>query len=125
MNKNSIWLLCLVLVLPTFANGQKSGDGDYGIFQNEGEYHQFMGDLKRSVRQNPEMKGMIPFINDVVLGRDFGWTNQKYGGESNSLGMLSNAKIRADLEMDDDQYEAPIRSWSPFNCCKLIFPIFC
>ena len=97
----------LIGLLPALANAQKDDglDGDYGIFANQQEYYQFMGDVKRSVATNPEMKALIPFINDVALGRPIGWTSQKYGGNENNLGMLANKNVRADLEMDDDQYK--------------------
>ena len=75
------------------------------MFQSQDEYHQFMGDAKRSVAENPEMKGMIGMLNDIALGRQFGATAKRFGGEASTLGMLSDPKVRGDLEMIDDQYK--------------------
>jgi hypothetical protein len=109
MKKSCLFIASFFLCLPVAVFAQKSGGGpveaDYGIFQTQKEYFQFMGDIKESVAQNPEMKKMIPMINDMVLGRPMGWSNQKYGGEGTTFGLLSSPKIREDLEMIDSQYE--------------------
>ncbi len=105
--KNIFVLLVMLLVLPTTLCAQKNGgqQESYGIFQTQQEYHQFMGGLKRI--DDPQIRAMIPAINDAVLGRPIGWTNERYGLKSgnNMMDMLSNPKIRAELDMVDDQYQ--------------------
>ena len=104
--KSTIALLAVVMILPMQLHGQKSDTQEsYGIFQSRDEYHQFMGDLKRV--RDPNIKALIPAINDAVLGRPMGWTNERYGLKtgSNTMSMLSNPKVRAELDMVDDQYQ--------------------
>jgi len=85
--------------------GQKSGDQKpAGIFDTDDEYVQFMTTAKQAAKNNPELRAMIPLLNDIALGNPIGSTAKKYGGGS-PLGLLSNRKIREDIEMVDDQYE--------------------
>ena len=105
----SLLLLLLTvasIAVPTtvFAQWEKR-DPENSMFQSQDEYHQFMGAAKRSVLENPEMKAMIPMLNDIALGREFGATTKQFGGQGNQLGMLSDSKVRRDLEMIDDQYK--------------------
>ncbi|MGI9517701.1 MAG: hypothetical protein ACR2NP_11690 [Pirellulaceae bacterium] len=92
------------------ALGQKDNDDDgpVGIFQSGAEYDQFMRSAKQAAYGeggNPELQAMIPMLNDIAMAKPFGWTNQEYGGQGSSLDMLSDEKVRADLEMMDEQYE--------------------
>lgn len=108
--KNLVLALSFVAFVATgnFAFAQKGGDGPVGIFSNAGEYDQFMRTAKGLAygeNGTPEMKAMIPMLNDMVLNRPVGWTANKYGGQSSSLGMLSNSKVRQELEIVDDQYK--------------------
>lgn len=107
MMRTSLLVLMLLGVCgPAGALAQKDqGDGEYGIFQTQEEYHRFMGSVKRSAAGNPQMEGMVELINDVVLGRPIGSTNKKFGGNGSTLGLLSDPKVRAELEMVDGQYE--------------------
>lgn len=101
----------LFLVLPTLtAFGQKeTEDGPVGIFQNRSEYDQFMGSVKQAAYGeggSPELRAMVPMLNDLALQQDFGTTAGKYGTSNNSeFDLLANEKIREDLNMVDEQYE--------------------
>ncbi len=98
------WLAFLCTPGPAF--GQKDEGGEnYGIFQSRQEYSEFMGSVKRSAAENPEMEGMIGMINDVVLGKPIGATAQQYGSSGGTLDLLADSKVRAELEMVDDQYK--------------------
>ena len=104
--KNLLPICMMAIVLPTTTWAQwNERDPENSIFQSEEEYNQFMGDAKRSIRENPEMKAMIPMLNDLALGRSFGATAKRFGSEASTIGLLSNRKIREDLEMVDDQYK--------------------
>ncbi len=96
----------LALCTPGLALAQKDEGGEsYGIFQSRQEYSEFMGSVKRSAAENPEMEGMIGMINDVVLGKPIGSTAQQYGSSGGTLDLLADSKVRAELEMVDDQYQ--------------------
>ncbi len=97
--------LALVSVSTTASAQWENRDPENSMFQSREEYNQFMGAAKRSIRENPEMKAMIPMLNDIALGREFGSTSKQFGGQDNQLGMLSDPKVRRDLEMVDDQYK--------------------
>ncbi|MCP4080118.1 MAG: hypothetical protein GY819_15610 [Planctomycetaceae bacterium] len=107
--------LTLVLLLFGFATstqafGQKneSANGPVGIFSTGAEYDEFMGNAKQLAygpNGDPELRAMIPMLNDIALNRPLGWTNQRYGGQGGELDLLSNEKVRSELEMVDEQYE--------------------
>ena len=83
-------------------------NGPVGIFASGAEYDQFMGNVKQAAYGeggNPELKAMVPLLNDIALNRPVGWTSKQYGGQSGSLDLLSNEKVREELEMMDDQYD--------------------
>lgn len=88
--------------------GGGEGEGPVGIFNSGQEYDEFMGHAKRAAygpNGNPELRAMIPMLNDIALNRPIGWTHQKYGGQSGSLDLLSNEKVRAELDLVDEQFE--------------------
>ena len=109
--KHLIVIAAMALVFPAgVALGQKGGsdDGPVGIFSTGQEYDQFMGSAKELAYGpdgSPELRAMIPMLNDIALNRPIGWTNQKYGGPGGTLDLLSDQKVRQELEMMDDQYE--------------------
>ncbi|MEQ1903282.1 MAG: hypothetical protein ABL888_03765 [Pirellulaceae bacterium] len=75
-----------------------------GIFANRDEVHNFMGDLKRV--DDPQVREMMPFINDIVLGKPIGFTNQQYNlNPQGTVDLLNDKRIRDELEMADFQYE--------------------
>lgn len=95
------------LAVPAFA--QKDDDnGRVGIFQSRAEYEQFIGGAKRTAygpNGSPELRAMIPMLNDIALNQPIGATANKYNADASTLGLLADKNIRADLEMVDDQYE--------------------
>ena len=103
---------CLAAILPvvfsvSFAHGQKE-DGPVGIFSSQTEYYDFMGGVKQAAYGpggTPELQAMVPMLNDIALNKPVGWTASEYGVEGSTLGLLSNAEIRSELEMLDDQYQ--------------------
>ena len=111
MKLSSILLSGLFLIVATTpALGQKEAedDGPVGIFGSGAEYDQFMSNAKQAAYGpggNPELQAMIPMLNDIALAKPFGWTNQQYGGQGSTLDLLSDEKVRAELEMMDEQYE--------------------
>lgn len=113
MKTSHLTILILLVLLPaTVVFGQKDTDpqdeGPVGIFQSGAEYDQFMGRAKQTAygpNGSAELKAMIPMLNDIALNRPIGWSNKKYGGQGSSLGLLSNSRVREELEMMDDQYK--------------------
>jgi hypothetical protein len=105
----AFWLSATFLVPTDNALGQKSNfDEPVGIFDSEDQYHQFMGEAKRAAYGpdgTPEMKAMIPLLNDIALNKPIGSTASQYGVEGSTLGLLADPNVRKDLEMVDDQYE--------------------
>ncbi len=103
MRKQLFFLAVLIVLSPAIAHAQKDADAgeSYGIFDTQEQYSDFMGQVK----SDPEMRKLVPMINDIVLEREIGWTADKYGMGSNALGLLGNEKVRNDLEMMDYQYE--------------------
>lgn len=83
-------------------------DGPHGIFNSTDEYYQFIGGVKK-VAYGPngskELQAMVPMLNDIALNKPFGFTAGKYDSQASNMGMLSNSKIRQELEMVDHQYE--------------------
>ena len=102
-------VLILAIFAPALTHAQKNGgdgaDSGFGIFSSQQEYGEFMGAAKAAARDNPEMRAMIPMLNDIALGKPAGWTAQEYNVTDSTMGWLANENIRADLEMLDDQYE--------------------
>lgn len=89
-----------------------SADEPVGIFETRSQYDSFMSGVKQAAYGeggSPELQAMVPLLNDIALNQPVGWTASEYGinggvADSN-LGLLSDADIREDLEMMDDQYE--------------------
>lgn len=102
-------ILLSTFLIPSLVFGQKpeatSEQSEYGIFQTQDEYYNFMGNLKTQGAGNPELMAMVPLVNDIVLQRPIGSTGQKYNAASSTLGLLANEDIRGELEMLDEQYE--------------------
>lgn len=101
-------LLLLVIPVSAFAQKEARDDGPVGIFSSGAEYDQFMRGAKQLAygdNGSPELKAMIPMLNDIALNRPMGWSNKKYGGQGGAFDLLSNSQVRQDLEMMDDQYE--------------------
>lgn len=97
----------VVVMVQCDANGQK-GDGPVGIFNSQAEYHDFMGGVKQAAYGeggSPELRAMVPMLNDIALNKPVGWTASEYGVDGSTLGMLSSSDIRSELEMVDDQYQ--------------------
>ena len=88
--------------------GEANADGSVGIFGSGEEYSTFMSSAKQAAYGpdgTAEMQAMIPMLNDVALGRPMGWTANRYQTEGSSFGLLSDTKVRDELEMVDDQYK--------------------
>lgn len=100
-------VLAFATLPPSPLLAQKDGDTDepVGIFGTRDEYHEFMGSFKRAAQGDPEMRALVPLINDIVLEKPIGWTGERYGGTTSNLGLLSNPEVRESIEMVDDQYE--------------------
>ena len=93
-----------------FAHGQKGAteDGPVGIFDSDQQYSSFMRSAKQAAygpEGTPEMQAMIPMLNDVALGKPMGWTADRYQIEGSTFGLLSDTKVRDELEMVDDQFD--------------------
>lgn len=55
---------------------------------------------------SPELQAMIPMLNDMVLGQEFGTTAGKFGvANTNEFDLLANAKVRENINMVDEQYQ--------------------
>ncbi len=102
-------LACLILLPATVAVGQKEeNDGPVGVFQSGAEYDEFMRGAKRLAygpEGSPELRAMIPMLNDIALNQPIGSTAIKYNDQGSTLGMLSDKNIRQEIEMVDGQYE--------------------
>lgn len=105
--KTPVISLCLLLTLTISGFSQEKQDdwNTNGVFQSRENYHQFMVTLKTASASDPELRALIPMINDVVLGQSLGQTSQKYAGEQTMVDLLANADVRKELEMVDSQYE--------------------
>jgi hypothetical protein len=99
----TLWILPWLALSSGLAWAQKPAavEQGYGIFSSQQDYFQFMGEVKR----NPETRGMVDLINDMVLQRPVGWTSRQYGAASSTLGLLSDPRVREELEVMDDQYQ--------------------
>lgn len=86
------------------SGSQDSPAANFGIFQNQDEYHEFMGTVKQAGASDPEIAQLVPLLNDIVLGNAIGTTDQKYGGSNTLLEMLADPEIRAQVEMVDSQF---------------------
>ena len=112
MKAVSFLFVLVIFCSPCFAQkggieGKGSG-GPVGIFGSQAEYYEFMGNAKRAAygpNGNSELRAMIPMLNDIALNKPFGFTSGKYNTESSNFGMLSNEKVRQELEMVDHQFE--------------------
>lgn len=78
---------------------------DFGIFETQQQYFDFMGSVKEAGATNPELRSMVSMINDIVLLQPFGSTSQKYGTANDTLGLLADESVRKELEMVDSQFE--------------------
>lgn len=103
--------IVLLLVFASSIQAQKTEpreDGSVGIFSSDEEYSNFMSSAKQTAYGpdgTPEMRAMIPMLNDIALGRPVGWTANNYNLQASDAGMLSDKAIRGELEMVDDQYK--------------------
>lgn len=102
--------LALLLLPVGVVFGQKDAvdEGPVGIFSTRTEYNQFMGGAKRAAYGeggSPELRAMIPMLNDIALDKPVGWTASEYGTTGSTLGLLSDESIRTDLDMVDSQYK--------------------
>jgi hypothetical protein len=79
-----------------------------GVFDSQTEYRQFMGGVKRLAygeNGSPELQAMIPMLNDLALDRPVGSTASQYRIAGGTLGLLSDAAVREDIEMLNEQYQ--------------------
>lgn len=91
------------------AQEKETGKWSSPVFQSPDEYDQFMGNLKRVAygpNGSPELRAMVPMLNDIVLNKPIGSTAERYGIEATPLDLLADPDIRAELEMVDEQYES-------------------
>ena len=110
MNRSMIvaTLICLAPACAT-ATGQKpdGGDGPVGIFASDSEYDSFMRGAKELAygpEGTPEMRAIIPMLNDIALNQPIGSTSARFGGPAGTLDLLADKSVREELEMMDDQY---------------------
>ena len=99
--------LITVVTFPVMTNAQEKSTewNTNGVFETRDDYYQFMGTVKQASINDPELRAMIPLINDVVLGQRIGQTSQKFAGEQTTIDLLANPDVRKELEMVDSQYE--------------------
>lgn len=91
------------------AQEKETGEWSSPVFHSPDEYDQFMGNLKRVAygpNGSPELRAMVPMLNDIVLNKPIGSTAERYGIEATPLDLLADPDIRAELEMVDEQYES-------------------
>ena len=100
----SVWIIFIPLMLASPAVGQWDKN-ESGMFETQDEYHAFIGSAKEASAANPELRAMIPLLNDIALGREIGSTAKQFSAQSSDLGLIRDSKIRQDIEMMDDQYE--------------------
>lgn len=114
--KTEMWQILVFFVLANatvFGQKNTSEDGPVGIFPTRGEYNQFMGEAKRAAygpNGNRKLISMIPMLNDIALNRPIGSTagmspGKKSPAMTSNLSLLSNDRVREELEMVDSQYE--------------------
>lgn len=105
------YLVCITLALvflsstPDLLAQKSSDDGPVGMFSSRQDYDNFMVGVKMAARSDPELRAMIPMINDIALQQPFGSTARQYRITDTPLGLLSDSRIREDIEMVDDQYQ--------------------
>ena len=104
INQILVCLFVLALAVPCFGQEKDGKEGKGGMFDSKEEYGNFIGSAKRASAENPELRSLIPLINDIAQGQPIGSTAARYGTASSELGLLSNPRIREDIEMVDDQY---------------------
>lgn len=101
--------IVLVLMCTSVVLGQKDeDDGPVGIFNSRSEYYQFMGSAKGLAygdQGTPELRAMIPMLNDLALNQPIGSTAGQYNAGGTTMGLLADSAVRADIEMVDDQYD--------------------
>jgi hypothetical protein len=73
-------------------------------FTDRAEQDAFMGSLKQSAAENPELHGSVMLINDLVTGQPIGATGQQFGVISTQSGLLANEEFRAELDISDRQF---------------------
>ena len=98
----------LLFNLQVTAQKEDTSGGSFGIFNSQGEYRQFMGSLKRAAygpEGSKELQAMVPMLNDIALNKPIGSTAGKFKAGSSTFGMLSNEKVRDEIEMIDQQYQ--------------------
>jgi mRNA-degrading endonuclease RelE of RelBE toxin-antitoxin system len=109
MKNTRLLLIILLLTLPTIASAQKGGDRPTGIFDTGAEYDEFMGSVKRAAYGeggSPELRAMVPMLNDLALGQELGTTARQYGtAENTEFDLLADEKIRGEIGMVDEQYD--------------------
>lgn len=104
----AIAFLTFATAASTFAQKGGESEGPVGIFDSRAEYHEFMGSAKRTAYGeggSPELRAMIPMLNDIALNQPIGSTAGQYNAEGTTIGMLADENVRRDLEMVDDQYK--------------------
>ena len=101
INQILVSLFVLALVVPCLGQDKEGNDG---MFNSKEDYGNFIGSAKRASAENPELRALIPLINDIARGMPIGSTASRYGSASSELGLLSNPRVREDIEMVDDQY---------------------
>ncbi len=104
INQILVSLFVLALVVPCFGQEKGGKNGGGGMFDSKEEYGNFIGSAKRASVENPELRALIPLINDIAQGQPIGSTASRFGTASSELGLLANPRIREDIEMVDDQY---------------------
>ena len=96
---------CIIFAQSGLFAQKPTDDGPAGIFPTQQEYYDFMVNVKTTAQTDPELRAMIPMINDIALAQPLGSTAKQYGIAASSLGLLSNPQVRADIEMVDEQYK--------------------
>ncbi|MCH2179612.1 MAG: hypothetical protein MK106_12495 [Mariniblastus sp.] len=111
MMKLLSYLALACFTCPVLALAQEKGgkdEGPVGIFDSRDEYSQFLGSAKRTAYGEdgtPELRAMIPLLNDIALNRPVGSTSQQFSGAASLMGLIGNPRVRADLEIVDEQFE--------------------
>jgi len=73
-------------------------------FVDRAEQDAFMGALKQSAADNPEMHGSVMLIHDMITGQPLGATGQRFGVMSSEMGLLANDDFRSELDISATQY---------------------
>lgn len=73
-------------------------------FVDRAEQDAFMGALKQSAADNPELHGSVMLIHDLVTGQPLGATSQRFGVMSSEMGLLANEDFRSELDISASQY---------------------